>query len=378
MSVLITDANKRTSIYALRSLGKKGIDVTAAEIDSIRKPIGFYSKYCRNSVHTPEYNDFNYIPRLLKLAKSHEVLIPISTDSMIPISKNIHKFQEITKVPIPEYTKLEIANDKELTLRLGEEVGLNIPKSTTVRNVEELENITKDINYPVVIKHRRSSGAQGVGYAYSPHDLISKYKKMSHIQEKPIIQEYIEGQGYGFFALFNENSKPIATFVHKRIREYPITGGQSTFCESVINPKVYRDGMKLLKSLDWYGLAMVEFKQNKEGKPFLMEINPRFWGSMPLAIESGVDFPYLLYKMAVDGNVDRVKSYKVGVKTRFLLSDIFACSQLLLKKNNKMETLKSTILPFFDQNVVEGLLSIDDPSPNIYFLKDRILRTVRR
>lgn len=378
MSVLITDANKRTSLYALRSLGKKGIEANAAEVNSIRNPLGFYSKYCGHSVRTPEYSDTNYISELVKIARNHEVLIPISTDSMVPISKNINKFDEVTKIPIPEYDKLRIANDKELTLKHAVEAGLRIPKSVTIGNISELQDNATKINYPVVIKHRQSSGAQGVSYAHSPSELINTYKKMNHIQEKPIVQEYIKGQGYGFFALFNKDSKPIATFTHKRIREYPITGGQSTFCESVVEPQVQKDGMKLLESLDWYGLAMVEFKVDEKGNPILMEINPRFWGSMPLAIASGIDFPYLLYRLALDGDVKKVNSYKVGVKTRFIFSDIFACSQLMLKRPNKMRTLYNTVQPFFDKNVVEGLFSLDDPAPNLHFLYDRVSRTIRR
>ena len=70
MTALITDSNKRTALYALRSLGKKGIDVTAAEADTIRKPIGFFSRYCKNGIFTPNPKDADYINVLLELAKN--------------------------------------------------------------------------------------------------------------------------------------------------------------------------------------------------------------------------------------------------------------------------------------------------------------------
>jgi predicted ATP-grasp superfamily ATP-dependent carboligase len=197
---------------------------------------------------------------------------------------------------------------------------------------------------------------------------------MHQKQERPLIQEYIKGTGFGAFAIFNKDSKPVATFVHKRLREYPITGGQSTFCESVKEPAILKYGLKILKELNWYGLAMVEFKMDEFGEPKIMEINPRFWGSMPLAIASGVDFPYLLYKLAVDGNIKEVNSYKVGVKTRFVLSDTLACSELLLRRPNKISTLQDFIYPFFDRNVVEGLFVLDDPKPAFQFFANRTLR----
>jgi predicted ATP-grasp superfamily ATP-dependent carboligase len=374
MSVLITDANKRTSLYALRSLGSKEIEVTATEIESVHRPIGFYSKYCKHSIVTPNQGSKMYIPKMVDLAKKHEVLIPISTDSMLPISKNIDKFEKITEVPIPKYKQLVIAQDKNLTLEVAENLGIPCPKTFIPQNLSQLKEVALKLEYPVVVKHRESSGAQGVVYAKSPEDLLSKYNLMHQKQERPLIQEYIKGTGFGAFAIFNKDSKPVATFVHKRLREYPITGGQSTFCESVKEPAILKYGLKILKELNWYGLAMVEFKMDEFGEPKIMEINPRFWGSMPLAIASGVDFPYLLYKLAVDGNIKEVNSYKVGVKTRFVLSDTLACSELLLRRPNKISTLQDFIYPFFDRNVVEGLFVLDDPKPAFQFFANRTLR----
>ncbi len=374
MSVLITDANKRTSLYALRSLGSKGIEVVATEIEGVRRPIGFFSKYCKHSIITPNQNSKMYIPKMIDLAKNHEVLIPISTDSMVPISKNINEFEKVTEVPIPGYKQLLIAQDKNLTLEVAENLGIPCPKTFIPRNLSELKEIALKSEYPIVVKHRNGSGAQGVVYAKSPEDLIKKYTSMHQIQEKPLIQEYVKGRGYGAFALFNKDSKPVATFVHKRLREYPITGGQSTFCESVKEPAVLKNGLKILKELNWYGLAMVEFKVDESGEPKIMEINPRFWGSMPLAIASGVDFPYLLYKLAIDGDISKVNSYQVGVKTRFLFSDTLACYELFSQSSNKISALQNFFHPFFDRNVVEGLFVRDDPKPTLQFLVDRYLR----
>lgn len=376
MSVLITDANKRTSLYALRSLGSKGIGVTATEIESIGKPIGFYSKYCMQSIVTPNQNSKMYIPKMVDLAKKHEVLIPISTDSMLPISKNISEFEKIIEIPIPKYEQLLIAQDKNLTLKVSEDLGIPCPKTIIPQNLSQLKDIASKLAYPVVIKHREGSGAQGVVYAKSPADLIEKYSLMNQKQERPLIQEYIKGKGFGAFALFNKDSKPVATFVHKRLREYPITGGQSTFCESVQEPAILEYGLKILKELNWYGLAMVEFKVDEFGEPKIMEINPRFWGSMPLAIASGVDFPYLLYKLAIDGNIKEVHSYKIGVKTRFILSDTLACSELFIKNRNKVSALQDFIDPFFDRNVVEGLFVLDDPKPALQFFANRTRRLI--
>lgn len=378
MNVLLTDANKRTALYALRSLGKRGINITATESNTVKKPIGFYSKYCKYKIFTPNPEDENYIKVMLELAKKSDVLIPISTDSMLPISKHLDEFNAVTKVPIPCYESLEIAVDKRKTLEFAQKNEVSIPKTFVPTNEIELKALSQELNYPVVIKISRGSGAKGVVYANSPQDLICKYKSLQCIDDHPLVQEYIKGQGYGVFALFNKNSKVRAFFVHKRIREYPITGGQSTFCESVKDTEILNCGLKLLEKLNWYGLAMVEFKLDEhDNKPKLMEINPRFWGSMPLAIASGVDFPYLLYKLAIDGDIEPVTTYRTGVRTRFLFSDLFACYQNFRKRPDKGNVIWETIQPFFDKNVHEGLMTIDDPIPGIQHLWDRFSRIKR-
>ena len=375
MNALITDANKRTALYALRSLGKKGIDVTATEADSIRKPIGFYSRYCENGIFTPDPKDDDYTNVLLELAKKYDVLIPISTDSMIPISQHLDEFSACTKVPIPSYESLKIAVDKQKTLDFAQNIGIPIPVTYIPKDKNELQEISRKIDYPAVIKAREGSGATGVVYANSSSDLISKYRSIQTIDERPLIQEYVKGQGYGVFALFNKKSEVRAVFVHRRIREYPITGGQSTFCESVNNTEMLDYGLHLLEKLNWYGLAMVEFKlDERDNKPKLMEINPRFWGSMPLAIASGVDFPYLLYKLAIDGDIKPVLSYKTGVKTRFLFADLLGCFQYFMKRPDKGHVIWETLRPFFDKNVNEGLLTLDDPIPAIRHFLDRFSR----
>jgi len=140
------------------------------------------------------------------------------------------------------------------------------------------------------------------------------------------VQEYIPGNEiYGVSALLNKDSKPRAVFVHKRIRQFPITGGPSTYRVSVSKPSLAKLGLKLLEEMKWYGVAMVEFKIDiRDGKPKLIEVNPRFVGSLSLAIAAGVDFPHLLYKMAINGDIQPTYNYKIGVKSRFLLfGDVF-------------------------------------------------------
>jgi len=188
--------------------------------------------------------------------------------------------------------------------------------------VYEIRNIAGKVAYPVVIKPRDSTSSRGVQYAHSEEELIRIYRRfIKSYDNSALIQEYIPGDGYGVSVLFNQGELR-ALFTHRRLREYPITGGPSTLRESVRHPEMERIAVKLLEYMEWHGVAMVEFKLDKRtNRPVLIEVNPRFWGSINQAIASGVNFPYLLYKMATEGDIEPVLKYKLGVKTRLLKRD---------------------------------------------------------
>ena len=113
-----------------------------------------------------------------------------------------------------------------------------------------------------------------------------------------LVQAYVSGKGQGLFALY-DRGKPVAFFAHKRLREKPPSGGVSVLSESVkVPPNLYYMGRRILDPVQWHGVAMVEFKVADNGIPYLMEVNARFWGSLQLAIDAGIDFPWLLYPLA--------------------------------------------------------------------------------
>ena len=95
--------------------------------------------------------------------------------------------------------------------------------------------------------------------------------------------------------------EPLLLFQHRRIREYPISGGVSTCCESMpLDPKLRDWSVALLKAMNWDGVAMVEFRYDEaSGRAVLLEVNGRFWGSLPLAVHAGCDFPYEFYRSSV-------------------------------------------------------------------------------
>jgi predicted ATP-grasp superfamily ATP-dependent carboligase len=207
-----------------------------------------------------------------------------------------------------------------------------------------------------------SSGAVGISYPKNPGDLMEQYLSIHRRFPYPLIQELIprEGPGYGASFLLDEKGEVRASFVHKRLREYPVTGGASTLRESVRSDDIRDMARALLNALDWFGVAMVEFKVDpRDGTPKLMEINPRFWGSLSLAVEAGVNFPYLLYRMSRGENFKPVEHYQIGKRCRWLLpGDI-----LHFIYNPGRMKLWPEFFHFWDGNTAYDILSRKDPLP---------------
>lgn len=312
--VFVTDAAYKHTLAVVRSLGRQGVEVGAGSTS--RHSVSFYSNFVRSKYIYPDPKAtperfVNSVNSIL-LQEGYDVFLPIGYNATVAASKFREHFDGQTAVPVVNYRTLSIAADKAKTINFAEEIGIPMPKTVVCKNIKDVK-ATEELKFPVVIKGTLEGGS--TTYANEPAELESKCNFLfAKSQKEALIQEYIPGDGYGFFALLNKG-KPRAIFMHKRTREYPVRGGPSTAAESIYEPRLKELGLKILQSLKWHGVAMVEFKKDlRDGEYKLMEINPKFWGSLDLAIASGVDFPYLACKMAVDGDVKQVFRYNVGVK----------------------------------------------------------------
>jgi predicted ATP-grasp superfamily ATP-dependent carboligase len=183
--------------------------------------------------------------------------------------------------------------------------------------------------YPLVLKPARSvpgaSGRRikvGVSHAGGPRELSARLAGLDPRAYPVLIQQRVSGPGVGVF-LLRWNGTIRAAFAHRRLREFPPSGGVSVTCESIPLPDDLRArATALVEALDWQGVAMVEFKQDlRSGRFFLMEVNPRFWGSLQLAIDAGVDFPWYLTQLALGFDPGPEPVWTPGVRSRWEWGD---------------------------------------------------------
>jgi len=319
--ILVTDAQLRHSLAVIRSLGRKGIPVLAGDCERIST--GFFSKYATEKIiyPDPKEKEEDFLEFIFELVQKRkiEMIIPVSDEALLALAKEKQNLEKYTILPIGDYQTIIKARDKGITLQIAKEIGLPIPLTYYPKSERDLEDIKK---YPVLIKPRFSCGSRGISLCKNLLELKRKFKKTSEDYGPLLIQEYIkEGEEIGYYALFGKDSRSLAFTIQKRIRSYPVSGGPSTLRETILYPQIKDLGENILKHLNWQGVAMVEFKIDKRDNiPKLMEVNPRFWGSLALSIAAGVDFPFLLYQLYVENKIPlTTPQYKTGVRCRWLL-----------------------------------------------------------
>jgi len=387
--ILVLDGRQRSTLAVVRSLGKMGIEVTVGE-DKI-PCLASRSRYAARAIKytSPVTDPSGFIDDIAAELNSgdYDMLLPMTDVTMYLAINEFDNLSRLTRLPVAGKEAYLKAIDKGETIRLSQELGIPVPKTYFLEQAGDLRDIGAELDYPVVIKPRQSKYltsegwiSSGVDYAYSPDELTEKIKRYKNHPAMPLIQERLSGPGVGAFLLFNRGEEK-AVFFHRRIREKPPSGGVSVLRESIIPDPVIRDySVRLLKALNWHGVAMVEFKiDDRDNTPRIMEINARFWGSLQLAIDSGVDFPRMLYQIISAGDVEPVFDYKIGVKSRWLMGDLDHLLMRLFKSDSRLKlppghpgrlaTLFG-FLKFISPGMKYEILKPGDPGPFLEELKE--------
>ncbi|HKV49937.1 MAG TPA: ATP-grasp domain-containing protein [Gemmatimonadaceae bacterium] len=270
-------------------------------------------------------------------------------------------------------------SDKAEVLRAAASVGLPIPMQRIAHSSDEARATADELEYPVVLKPSRSIGEssgqrrkQGVQHVASQAEFLSAVGALDHAAFPLLIQRRIVGPGVGVFLLVWDGETR-AVFCHRRIREKPPSGGVSVYRESIApNAALVERSRSLLDRFDWRGVAMVEYKVDAvTGQPFVMEVNGRFWGSLQLAIDAGVDFPALLIAAARHEDVPRTEPYAVGARSRWWWGDV---DHLIARFrsadddsfNGQMPSRRRALIEFLQWRLGferEEVFRVDDPRP---------------
>jgi predicted ATP-grasp superfamily ATP-dependent carboligase len=329
--ILVLDGNQNQAVACVRSLARKGHTVFVGNSTSWSK--AGWSRSCSGTFQYPAPQDASHMVSLLTDMVRKEpgtLILPMSDASNLVLSLNRDVLlQAGARLVLPAHEDLVRAADKEYTTKLAQSVGIEVPESWLVTNRGRAQQLAGAVKFPVVLKPRSSEQQSSQGtrttgrprYAQTPAEFLAAYDEISQRSSEIIVQEFIEGGGAGYFALIC-NGELRAEFAHRRIRDVHPTGSGSAVRVSVEpHPNIREASLRILKKLNWHGVAMVEFRQRADGSPVFLEVNGRFWNSLPLTCYAGADFPAMLAEIAEHGDVAPAMDYRKGVRCRWLLGD---------------------------------------------------------
>ena len=325
--VLVMGDDTRGFLATVRSLGRQGIEVHAAPSD-FRSP-ALASRYV-NAVHDvpPWMGDgADWLAAMRDLLDVHrfDLVIPCDERNLLPLQLHRNQLSPLSRLAIPHDEAITILFDKHATRELARSVGVSISPGRLLRQDDTAAPLLAEFGAPVVIKPRRSYTLDGLGARGRVH-VLSEAEKLAQVlaelePDSALVESYFEGNGLGVSILAHKG-RLLQAFEHHRVHE---RSGSSFYRVSAeLNPALVEACAAIAAGVDYTGVAMFEFKRNDTGGWVLLEVNARPWGSLPLPVALGVDFPYRWYQLLVDGIETPPVPYPAGVYGRNVVPDIVA------------------------------------------------------
>lgn len=368
--VLVLGASPRISLSIARSLQRRGIPVDIASFQPEERDISSRAIRAFHRLPARQKDPEGFAAAMLALVREQEYdLILAAGDPALAVLAELYdELSPLLHVGCPQPRAVERVLNKSLTLETAEQCGIRAPFSCRIATVEELHSVAPQLSFPVVVKpEKKGASTFPVFYYKTLSELRSALK--SHNWGSVLLQEYCAGVGMGVEILIH-NGECVARFQHRRLREAPATGGVAVLAVSEeIDPELFRSAMTLLRALEWEGVAMVEFRVDREtGATALMEVNGRFWGSVSLPIMAGVDFPFYYWQLFHGEQPRPPDPYRVGLRWRWFPGLLDRIQSILYRRGgvgrtrSKLHELLAAPADF-SPFMKEALWSWSDPSP---------------
>ena len=317
MTAVVTDVHYRMSLAVIRDLAEAGVRVVACRREGTGVPLGFRSRWPARRVTLPAegYGDALYaLCRSVTEAEGERpALLPIGAATLRLLAEERDRFSAVCGLCVPAPAQLAQLNDKEQAAALAGRCGVPVPEEYVLRPGEGETDFFARVPLPCIVKPRCGealglTAALRYVRAETAEQLAAAYARFSDLAgEPPLVQEYLPGNGFGCSVLAREG-QVLRAVCHRRVREYPITGGPSACCDAVDRPDLTAMAAAMTAACGYTGVAMFEFKEDGAGQARLLEVNPRVWGSYPLTRVCASGFSLAWCTEAWDrGNPDRAR-----------------------------------------------------------------------
>ena len=334
--ILILDGSHKHSLTSARSLARAGLRVAVGEsvgqYPPHHEPPSFQSRYCARALVLPDYvsEPAAYADAVLAFVRENgiKVVLPVGDANITLLAPHRERFAELGSfLAVASDAALEIANDKTRTLEVASKLDIAYPKSVQVTSVEDLATAAAQFGYPYVLKPTVSwTGA--VANRMVPLEVMNEAEATEATTRflatgcEVIAQQLASGSREGV-SLFIVNGELLAYCGCWAVRTTPPLGGVSVMRQSIpVSDELLNAAVSLATTIGVEGPSEVEFRRDASGRPLLMEINARLAGTLENATHSGVNFPLMIWQWGTGQPIEKVTSYKTGVRTRWLAGDL--------------------------------------------------------
>lgn len=336
---LVLETDSQAALAVVRSLGSRGVPVTAG--GTSRWALGMLSRYSDDAYVYPDpmEDGKRFLRHLRRHLEGHDYVAVFATSDHLSALLSRHKAdleRTGTAVGVEDWERFRPVFDKAELFETLRDVDVPRPETRAPSSLSAAEAMATEIAYPVVVKPRSKTvwddGWRTVShhrvsdenYVTSPGDLVEAYRQTVDadgglVGYPPLVQEYVPGQTTTTVVLADEG-RIVAHFQERRLRTTPHSGGNSTLLAAERDPQMLAYAERVVGALDWTGPAMVEFMETPAGEHYLIEVNGRYWGSLPFATSAGVDFPWLHYRQLQGAEISgNPTTYRTDVVQRRLL-----------------------------------------------------------
>lgn len=325
-AVLVLGDDVRSFLSVVRSLAGQGLRVDVIAED--RSSPALRSRHIARQLALPPYglDPESWVAAMQKIVQQghYDLVIPCDDRTILPLMQHRGVFGD-TRIALPNNRAYDIFYDKQATRALAEELNVPIAPGRPVRTGDTAEGLVDEFGLPVVIKPCRSYTLDRLANRGQVHICTTRNQLASVLAACPepaavLAEGFFEGRGVGVSVLA-DHGETLLAFQHGRLNES--ASGGSSYRESMACDPALLDAVRTLsEAAELHGVAMFEFRQDADGGFILVEVNARFWGSLPLAIAAGVDFPAALYGLLVDGKRPADTGYTAGMRARNVTADL--------------------------------------------------------
>jgi D-aspartate ligase len=371
-----------TSVYILgnhiqalglsRLAAKIGIEVSL--FNDYGGSVTRFSNTCSKFYRYTDLDDL--LKKLLEMGREKNALLVPTNDKLVRfLADNYDQLAEKYYLSISSPDSVDICYNKRKTYLKAKELGMPIPESYFPDNIEEVNLLADQIQYPVIIKPAvmhtfHSQTGKKVFFCTDKESLISNYNMILQYipADEVIIQQFLKGGAKTLysFGTFSANGDVYAGFIANRIRQKPMDFGISTcFAKTVDVPEIEKLAMIFLKGTNYFGFAEVEFMYDEETNEYrLIEINPRTWKWHSIADMLGINLLEMMIKYLHNQPVKKIISRKPNIGWIERLTDSYVVAGELLKGKMSLSEYFSTIL----MEKKSAVWSWRDPMPGIMYI----------